>query len=84
MRLILADSSSRSGLIAQLHQRRAQVAAHCAALKAASVQNDEKSLGWRLALDYGLALAMTELEWLDRELERILTQVPSMEAEAGD
>lgn len=84
MRLILADSSSRAGLITQLHQRRAQVAAHCAALRETSSQDAEKSIGRRLALDYGLALATTELDWLDRALDRLLNPVPSMEAEGGD
>jgi PadR family transcriptional regulator AphA len=84
MRLILADSSSRAGLIAQLHQRRAQVAAHCAALKEATAQDDEQSLGRRLALEYGSALASTELDWLDRTLQSLLIQAPSMEPRGGD
>jgi PadR family transcriptional regulator AphA len=75
MRLIVADSSSRAGLITQLHQRRAQVAAHCAALKqTVEEQVNEGSLGRRLALDYGLALATAEMAWLDDALERLLEQ----------
>jgi DNA-binding PadR family transcriptional regulator len=84
MRLILADNSSRAGLIAQLHQRRAQVAAYCAALNETTAQDEERSLGRRLALEYGLALASTELDWLDRTLERLLVQAPSMEMEVAE
>jgi PadR family transcriptional regulator AphA len=85
MRLILADSSSRAGLITQLHQRHAQVAAYCAALKrTVEKQDDEGNLGRRMALDYGLALATAELAWLDDALERLLEQKPPTQDETSD
>lgn len=84
MRLILADNFSRAGLITQLHQRRAQVAAHCASLNQTAAQEDERSLGQRLALDYGLALATTELAWLDNILNRLSQQPQSMEVVQGN
>jgi PadR family transcriptional regulator AphA len=80
MRLILAQDLAQEGLIAHLLQRRAQVAAHRDVLQGFSVSqgfsesqefSDESvqaRVGWRLALDYGLAVADTELAWLDRVL----------------
>jgi len=80
MRLALASNFSMTGLIAQLHQRRAQVATHRAALKQlASALGDGKDLGQRLSLEYGLALADTELTWLDRTLESLVQLSPSGE-----
>lgn len=73
MRLILADSFSHAGLIGQLHQRRAQVAAHLAALEqTATTWDDNQGLGQQMALEYGLALANAELAWLDSALEQLL------------
>jgi PadR family transcriptional regulator AphA len=67
MRLLLADSHSHPRLIAHLQQRRAQVAAqHAALLEGTAAPEVSPSLGRRLALDYGLALATAELDWLDR------------------
>jgi PadR family transcriptional regulator AphA len=75
MRLILADNYSHSGLITQLHQRRAQVATQCAALEErAGPREREVDFGKRLALDYGRALASTELAWLDNTLKRLFQQ----------
>lgn len=72
MRLILADSFSPAGLIAHLQQRHTQVAAHHATLEQTGGTLDEEiSLGQRLALDYGLALAFAELAWLDSTLNRL-------------
>ena len=47
-------------------------------------QNDEKSLGWRLALDYGLALAAIELAWLDSTLNRLSQQPLPVEVVQGN
>jgi len=85
MRLIVADNFSHAGLVAQLHQRRAQVAAHRAALeRAAGSRNHEVVWGRQLALDYGKALATTELAWLDNALERLFQQPLPTEALQGD
>jgi DNA-binding PadR family transcriptional regulator len=85
MRLILADSSSRARLITQLHQRQAQVAAYCTALKrTVEKQDDEGNLGRRMALDYGLALAAAELDWLDDALEKLLKQKPPTQDATSD
>jgi PadR family transcriptional regulator AphA len=68
MRLIVAQDLAQEGLIAHLAQRRAQVAAHRDALQGFSAGQEQAGVGWRLALDYGLAVADTELAWLDRAL----------------
>jgi PadR family transcriptional regulator AphA len=75
MRLILASNLLQDGLIAHLKQRRSQVAAHHATLEQRAREPDERvDLGQHLALDYGLAMAMAELAWLDRTLERLSEQ----------
>ena len=70
MRLILANSLSRSRLIAHLQQRRSDVAAHQARLRgvagALHATGDSKQ---HLALDYALAVARAERTWLDSTLE---------------
>jgi len=72
MRLILADNFSYAGLIAHLQQRRDQVAAHHAALEQTTKGGHGKApLGHHLALDYGSALAIAELAWLDSTLNRL-------------
>ena len=84
MRLILADSFSPTGLIAYLQQRHAQVFVHQAALeKTVMALEENTSLGQRLALDYGLALAAAELAWLDSILDRLSQSLP-MEVIQGD
>lgn len=85
MRLILADNLSRSALIAQLYQRRAQIAAHRAALEDNAQQTDDGADSvQRMALEYGLALADAELAWLDGALDRLLTQPQAVEVVQGD
>ena len=70
MRLLLADSYTQSGLLAHLQQRRAQVSAHHATLAEGAGNLDERSsLGQRGAIEYGLALARAELDWLDSTRE---------------
>jgi PadR family transcriptional regulator AphA len=72
MRLILADQLSNEGLIAHLQQRRAQVDDHRAALKRMNDELDgEVDAGRRLTLDYGMAIASAELNWLEGMLERL-------------
>ena len=72
MRLILAQGLPQSGLKAHLQQRRAHVAAHRNSLEELSGESGHAGEGWQLALDYGLALADTQLEWLDRSSDRTL------------
>jgi PadR family transcriptional regulator AphA len=75
MRLILASNLSQEGLIAHLKQRRSQIAAHHATLEQRAKELYERGdSGQHLALDYGLAVAMAELAWLDRTLERLSEQ----------
>jgi len=85
MRLILAGNLSHAGLLAHLRQRRADVSAHQIALqKITEIMDGGTDLGERLAFDYVLAVAVVELAWLDRTLDR-LSQSPSpVEATQGD
>ena len=70
MRLNLAGSLSKVGLVSDLRQRRAQVAAHHTALQEeAGALDDHTDLGHRLTLNYGVAMAAAELAWLDRTLD---------------
>jgi PadR family transcriptional regulator AphA len=82
MHLLIADSHSHSRLRALLQQRRAQVAAHHARLSEGAGSPDG---GWnrgeRMTLDYGLALAQAELNWLDCTLERLSEQPHAEEDE---
>jgi len=76
MRLALASHLSHSDLRAYLEQRRAQVAAHKLDLEQAVTSMDKGTdLGERLTIDYGLVLAVAELNWLDCTLAR-LSQTP--------
>jgi DNA-binding PadR family transcriptional regulator len=71
MRLILGSDFSPESLFAQLQQRHAQVDAHrCALEKRGANVDDNTELG-RLAVDYGLALATAELDWLESMLIRL-------------
>jgi PadR family transcriptional regulator AphA len=75
MRLLLADSYEQAGLLAHLRQRRVQVAAHYATLAGGTgTLGERSSLGQRVALDYGLALARAELDWLDHTQEWLSEQ----------
>jgi PadR family transcriptional regulator AphA len=81
MRLILASNLSHADLTAYLQQRRTQVAAHEVALEqTAGAMDGSADLGERLALDYGLAVAIAELAWLDSALARLSQQHASVEA----
>jgi DNA-binding PadR family transcriptional regulator len=71
-RLILAGNVSEERLDADLKNRRAQVAEHWAALmEAKELSSFSTELGPNLVLDYGLALASAELEWLDSTLSQL-------------
>lgn len=75
MRLLLAGNFPPVRLMAHLQQRRAQVAAHHDALQqAVDMVQEEDDLGQFLAMDYGLALATTELFWLDHTLGKLYRQ----------
>lgn len=85
MRLMLASNFSQDGLITHLKQRRSQVEVQHATLEQiARAQDEMTDLGQRLVLDYGLAVAMTELAWLDRTLERLSEQPLPMEVAQGN
>ena len=71
MRLLIADSHSHASLLAHLRLRQSQVAAHHATLAQRSqsqLEDDGHSLGQRLAVSYGLAVAQAELDWLESTL----------------
>lgn len=85
MRLILAENLSRSALIAELYQRRAQIATYRAALEDNTRPADDGADSvQRMALEYGLALANAELAWLDTALDRLLAQPQAGEVVQGD
>jgi len=74
IRLMLADRHSPTSLVSCLERRHAQVASQRRALERTVVgQGGESRLGQDLALDYGLALASAELEWLDKALTQLST-----------
>ncbi|TET54828.1 MAG: PadR family transcriptional regulator, partial [Anaerolineales bacterium] len=71
-RLILASNLPRARLMADLAQRRDQVASHQALLEGiAASLGDGSDPVRRLALEYGLALAVAELAWLDGAPSRL-------------
>jgi DNA-binding PadR family transcriptional regulator len=85
MRLVLADGVPRARLMTLLRQRRAQVAKHQARLESAIAEPDKQvELGQHLALDYGLALAHTELTWLEHMLEHLSTESLPLEVLEDD
>jgi DNA-binding PadR family transcriptional regulator len=85
MRLVLASNLSQAGLVAYLEQRRTQVAAHQLDLEqTAGVMDEGMDLGERLALEYGLAVAAAELDWLESTLAQQSQQPQSAEAPPGD
>jgi DNA-binding PadR family transcriptional regulator len=66
MRLLLATHLSDDGLVAHLQQRRQQVVEQQAALKQTIDTTDPANdSGQRLAFDYGMTIASTELAWLE-------------------
>jgi PadR family transcriptional regulator AphA len=78
MRLVLAGSFPRAGLIAHLQQRRSQVAIHLATLEQITRTPDgQMDFEERLALDFGLNLAVAELAWLDSALNWLFQRLPT-------
>lgn len=72
MHLLLVGNLSSSKLITHLRQRREQVeASHATLYESAQGADHDTNPGRRLALDYALALATAELDWLDTILERL-------------
>ena len=69
MRLILASNLSQDDLVAHLERRRIQVASHLQ--QTTEAMGNKADLGERLALDYGVAVANAELDWLDSALSRL-------------
>jgi DNA-binding PadR family transcriptional regulator len=84
MRLTLAGSFSQARLIAHLEQRRNQVSAHQAALEQTAASRDGAADIQRLMLEYGMALAAAELEWLDSTLDRLAKQPLPAEVVQGN
>ena len=72
MRLMLAGSLSQEELVTYLQKRRAQVEFHLEALaQVAEGCDGTVALGQRLAFDFGLVAAMSEIDWLTRTLENL-------------
>lgn len=71
MRLILASNLTPADLQAHLDQRRSEVARYHGALERGIAELGEADLGRRLAFDYGLAVARSELAWLERALDQL-------------
>jgi len=78
MRLILAGSFAPARLRAHLQQRRSQVAVHHTALEQTAL-SEKEDLGQRLANSYSLAIAATELAWLDQALNQLSEEDLPME-----
>ena len=75
MRLLLATHLSHEGLMTHLRRRYQQVAGQQAALRQAISETDRASdSGQRLAFDYGMNIASTELAWLKDAPTPALTQ----------
>jgi len=70
--ILVGDYDSTGGLVAHLRQRRDAVATQHLALKQAAADlGGDAGMGRRLAMDYGLATASAELDWLDRAITRL-------------
>jgi len=66
MRLLLATHLSHEGLVTHLRRRRQQVVEQQAALRQTIGETDPTNdNGQRLAFDYGMTIASTELAWLE-------------------
>lgn len=85
MRLILAGNLSRDGVVAHLQMRRTQVAAHHSTLTATTrIMDEGVDLREHLSLDYGLAIAIAELAWLDSKLDQLSQQaLPAASKDIG-
>ena len=75
MRLLLATHLSHKGLMAHLQQRHRQVAEQQTALKQTIGETDPSTnCGQRMAFDYGMIIASTELAWLEDLMATLETQ----------
>jgi PadR family transcriptional regulator AphA len=82
MRLILASHYAPDRLVALMRQRRAEVARHQQELTNSRVSTATTvDLGQRMALEYALSVADTELAWLERELGRVSQEVSLVEVQ---
>ncbi len=82
MRLILASHYAPHRLAALMRQRRAEVARHQQELTGSRATTEKTAdLGQRIALEYALSVADTELAWLDRELGRVSQEVSLVEVQ---
>lgn len=85
MRLIIAKRLSQTGLIAHLQQRRSVVAGHQARLsEVVKTLHPTQDSGQYLALDYALAVAQAEMQWLDSALQRLSPTVDAASGTAGE
>ncbi|MFC2036394.1 PadR family transcriptional regulator [Chloroflexota bacterium] len=81
MRLLLAGNLSDNRLATDVQRRREQVAGYRVALEQmVRGMEEETDVGQRLALNYGLALARSELAWLDGALEQLSSATTIQEA----
>jgi len=72
-------------LVTHLQQRQAQVTAHRHELEqTAAVRGENTDLGDRLALEYGLSVAVAELTWLDRTLGQLPQIASSLDTVQDD
>ena len=79
MRLLLSEQLAREGLVDHLQTRREQVAAHLVALeKMQSEMEDKDNIGQQLVLSYGMAIAATEIGWLDERLSTLSLAVEQL------
>jgi DNA-binding PadR family transcriptional regulator len=82
MQLIMASHYAPDRLIALMRQRRTEVARQQQELTTSSAQKGTaKDVGERMAVEYALSVADSELAWLDRELGRIAQEVSLVEVQ---
>lgn len=80
MRLLLSTHLSHEGLAAHLRQRHQQVTEQQAALERTIQETDPPTnSGQRLAFDYGMTIANTELAWLEDLMAGLETRYASKE-----
>jgi DNA-binding PadR family transcriptional regulator len=78
MRLILTRDLAEDTLTDHLQEWRAQIVSHIDVLKEMHNRSQQPGAGWHLALDYGLAVANTELMWLDRVNQSLREPLPQL------
>ncbi|MBN1581509.1 MAG: PadR family transcriptional regulator [Anaerolineae bacterium] len=78
MRLILTRDLAEDTLAAHLQDWHAQILSHLDDLREMNGRSEQPGVGWHLALDYGLAVANTELIWLDRVSQSLREPLPEL------